>query len=127
MQFFKHSVNKLLDMENNKDRTHHHLHFKKRQKKLQTNKVIDRITFNTKVHKQKRMKRMRQALQQREIKDPPSSKLSSPSLKFGSFNINGLDIETSWAVGELLKRHEFDVLILIITLCVTILYAGADS
>ena len=105
-------LNKLLNMENKKDMKRHHLHFKKRQKKLQTNKVLDRITFNPKVHKQKKMKRLRQALQQREIEDPPSTRPSSPSIKFGSFNVNGLDIETSWAVGELLREHEFDVLIL---------------
>ena len=52
---------------------------------------------------------MREELQQRKVKEPPSQKPLSPSLKFGSFNINGLDMETSWAVGELLKKHEFDV------------------
>ena len=30
-------------------------------------------------------------------------------LKFGSFNVNGLDLETSWAVGQLLQDNEFDV------------------
>ena len=73
---------------------------------------MDRLTFDPTKDKQKAMRRMRQALQQREIKDPPSSQPSYPCIKFGSFNVNGLDIETSWAVGELLKKHEFDVIIL---------------
>ena len=97
-------------MEEKKIGGRHHKHFKSRQKKLQTNKVLDRITFNPNIHKQKNLKKMRQALQQREIQEPQSTRPVSPSIKFGSFNINGLDIETSWAVGELLKKHEFDVL-----------------
>ena len=30
-------------------------------------------------------------------------------LKFGSFNVNGLDIEVSWAVQQLLQNRGFDV------------------
>ena len=103
-------------MDKNNSGVRGHLFFKKRQKKLQTNKLVDRITFNPKVHKQKNRRKLREKLQQRNVKEPPSTKPSSPSLKFGSFNINGLDIETSWAVGELLKKHEFDVKIQILKL-----------
>ena len=40
----------------------------------------------------------------------PSTVVPSVStIKFGSFNINGLDFESSWAVEELLKSRGFDV------------------
>ena len=80
----------------------------KARAKIQTNKILDRITFNPQKHKQKKTRELRQQLQQKSAPDP---KLSSPktALKFGSFNINGLDLETSWAVGELVKKHGFDV------------------
>ena len=81
---------------------------KKRLNKPQTNKLVDRLTFNPRKHKQKEKRNLRQQLQQKTI---PTEKKKTPSttLKFGSFNINGLDLETSWAVGELLETRGFDV------------------
>ena len=76
--------------------------------KLRTNKIIDRLTFNPKKHKQKKTRELRQKLQKKTLKDPTRS-ISESSLKFGSFNINGLDFEASWAVEELVKKHGFDV------------------
>ena len=54
---------------------------------------------------------MREELQLRKGKEPQIMKPPSPTIKFGSFNINGLDMETSWAVGELVKKHGFDVIV----------------
>ena len=50
----------------------------------------------------------RQKLQQKALADlkPRSEKTS---MKFGSFNLNGLDLETAWAVKELVSKHGFDV------------------
>ena len=83
-------------------------HFKNRAKKPQTNKIIDRITYNPETHKQKVTKNLRQRLQRKKILQPNQA-LPPTSLKFGSFNINGLDLETCWAVEELLKKRGFDV------------------
>ena len=79
------------------------LRHKKNSKKPQTNKIQD-----TKKHKQKTRRKLRQQPQE---KKPPTPKPSSPTttLKFGSFNINGMDLETSWAVEELLRTRGFDV------------------
>ena len=81
----------------------------KKRIKPQTNKLVDRLTFNPRKHKQKEKRNLRQQLQQKTI---PTEKKKTPSttLKFGSFNINGLDLETSWAVGELLETRGFDVI-----------------
>ena len=35
--------------------------------------------------------------------------VTKESLKFGSFNVNGLDIEARWAVEQLLDTRGFDV------------------
>ena len=83
-------------------------HFKNRAKKPQTNKIIDRITYNPVTHKQKVTRNLRQKLQRKKILQPNQA-LPPTSLKFGSFNINGLDLETCWAVEELLKKRGFDV------------------
>ena len=80
----------------------------KTRSRLRTNKIIDRLTFNPKKHKQKKTKELRQQLQRKALADPPQCS-SESSLKFGSFNINGLDFEASWAVEELVKKHGFDV------------------
>jgi UDP-N-acetylenolpyruvoylglucosamine reductase len=82
--------------------------YKKRKSKTQTNKILDRLTFSLKKHKQKVTRKLRQKLQQKTL--PSSTPVSSPTtLKFGSFNVNGLDLEASWAVEELLRKHGFDV------------------
>ena len=59
-------------------------------------------------HKQKEKRNLRQELQKKSI-PTQIPKTPSTSLKFGSFNINGLDLETSWAAGELLEKRGFDV------------------
>ena len=75
---------------------------------MQTNKLVDKLTFSPKKHKQKVTKNLRDKLQQKTLK---ASKPTTPStsIKLGSFNINGLDLETSWSVDELLKNRGFDV------------------
>ena len=87
----------------------HSFYVKNRAKKPQTNKIINRITVNPETHKQKENKKLkRQKLQKKTIPQPTPA-LPSTSLKFGSFNINGLDLETCWAAEELLKKCGFDV------------------
>ena len=82
---------------------------KNRVHKPQTNKLLDKITYNPKKHKQKVTKKLRKELQNKSIQNSAKSKPCSTSLKFGSHNINGLDLEASWAVQELLKSRGFDV------------------
>ena len=84
------------------------VHLKARKSKPRTNKILDRITFNPKKHKQKRTKELRQKLQQKTL-PPPTTRIPPPTLKFGSINLNGLDLETSWAVEQLLTTRGFDV------------------
>ena len=78
------------------------------RKKIRTNKIVDRLSYIPKKHKQKNRRKMRQDLQSKA--QVPSTVVPSVStIKFGSFNINGLDFESSWAVEELLKSRGFDV------------------
>ena len=76
----------------------------KNARKQSTNK----ITLNPHLHKHKVKKKLRQDLQKKEItpqlpQDPPST------ITFGSLNINGLDLEASWAVEQLLVTKGLDV------------------
>ena len=69
---------------------------------------MDRITFNPQKPKEKVRKKLRQELQRKEVshqlpKAPPAT------LTFGSLNINGLDLEASWAVEQLLVTKGLDV------------------
>ena len=84
-----------------------YLHGKKR-KKSQTSKLVDRLTYNPTKHKQKFTRELREKLQKKSI-STPKDKECSTTLKFGSHNINGLDLEASWAVNELLRTRDFDV------------------
>ena len=71
-----------------------------RQTKTDSKKIIDRLTYNPGKHKQKQTRALRQKLQQKTI--PPVKTTTPPQvIKFGSFNVNGLDLEAAWAVEQL--------------------------
>ena len=68
-------------------------------------KIVDRLTYNPKKHKQKKTKAMRQKLQE-HIPKTPKPTTTPTILKFGSMNVN---VEASWAVQQLVSHRGFDV------------------
>ena len=71
---------------------------------------MDRLIYCPKKHKDKKRREMRQQLQAKVQTSPtPSTSDNKYTMKFGSFNVNGLDIEARWAVEELLNTRGFDV------------------
>ena len=52
---------------------------------------------------------MRQKLSEQAPSKPPVEPLPKITIRFGSLNINGLDLEATWAVEQLLETHELDV------------------
>ena len=70
---------------------------------------MDRITYNPQKNKQKFKRRLRQKLQAKAPMTFASSTGQTSSLKFGSLNVNGLDLEATWAVHQLLDKRGFDV------------------
>ena len=56
----------------------------------------------------KAVKAMRQKLQTRTLPTikPPDAK---KTLKFASFNVNGLDLEVGWTIQQLLQTRGYDV------------------
>ena len=91
-----------------KNKKSRHSRYVQKRAKVQTNRILDRITYNPKKHKQKVTRSLRQKLQKNRLPDPEPIRPTT-TMKFGSFNINGLDLETSWAVEEIVKKHDFDV------------------
>ena len=81
---------------------------KKRLKKANTNKIVGKLTYSPQKHKQQCTKKLRKTLQSKTIN--PSIVSTPPvSLKFGSININGLDLEAGWAIEQFLNKKKFDV------------------
>ena len=78
-------------------------------KKIARNKIIDRLTYSPAKHKQKKMRQLRLELQKKVIPTVKPTIPEASKMKFGSFNINGLSIETRWAVQELITTRKFDV------------------
>ena len=76
--------------------------------RLRTTKYIDRLTYIPNKHKRKEARKRMKALHARMIHqpNPPDPK---PAIKFGAINVNGLDIDSGWAVQELLKNKNIDV------------------
>ena len=93
-------------MEDNKHFRRDKTRFHKR--KNAGNRIVDRLTYNPARHKQRKTKELRQKLQKKSLPSPKPVKPSS-KMKFGSFNVNGLSVDASWAVQQLLKDRDFDV------------------
>ena len=80
----------------------------KRQHQNSTNKVVDRLAYSPNKQKHKSAKAMRNRIQDKVI-PPPKPTIAPTALKFGSFNVNGLDLEAGWAVQQLLSKRGYDV------------------
>ena len=65
-----------------------------RHEKVNSRKIISKITYNPAKHKQRITRKLRKNLQ--EAKVPQPKPVTQPSaLKFGFFNVKGLDLETA--------------------------------
>lgn len=82
-------------------------HYYKR--KPPSKKIVDRITYDPNKHKQSKARNMRKKLQEQPIQPQAAPKAPPAKIKLGSFNVNGLDVESSWAVQQLLQSRGFDV------------------
>ena len=79
-----------------------------RQARKWTTKLIDRLTYSPAKHKNKKVRELRAKLQKKDpVIDKPE--VQDTIIKFGSFNVNGLDLEVGWAREQLLSNRGFDV------------------
>ena len=85
----------------------HAQHAKRR--KADSRKIVGRITYNPAQHKQKKVRALREKLRERDVPEGLPATSPAETIKFGSFNVNGLDLEAAWAVEKLLKDRGFDV------------------
>ena len=83
--------------------------YDKSKQRVKTNKIVSRLTYCPSKHKQKNVRDMRLRLQKKVLPLPDSQVPPSTKLKFGSFNVNGLGIDTCWSVQQLLSTRGFDV------------------
>ena len=79
-----------------------------RQGRVRTAKIMDRLTYTPPKHKRKETRKLRKTLQEKKV-PPPKPTISRQAMKFGSFNVNGLNLEAGWAVQQLLNTRGFDV------------------
>ena len=87
----------------------------KRHSKKRTGRIIDRLTYCPNKHKNKKVEGMRRRQLQAKVPTPPKPPANKYTLKFGSFNVNGLDIEARWAIEQLVNTRGFDVSILFVS------------
>jgi exonuclease III len=81
---------------------------KKRLNKANTKKIVGRLTYSPQKHKQQFTNRLRKTLQAKTSIPTPAA-APSTTIKFGSININGLDLEAAWAIEQFLTKKKFDV------------------
>ena len=77
--------------------------------KIDTRKIIGRITYSPGKHKQRFIKSLRAKLASQPAAKPPKAPASQTVITFGSLNVNGLDQEAHWAVTQLAKERDLDV------------------
>ena len=75
---------------------------------IRTNKIIDRLSYSPLKHKHKERRKLRQKLQARRLL-PNTEPEPKCFLKFGSLNVNGIDLEVNWAINQLISDRGFDV------------------
>ena len=79
---------------------------------IRTNKIIERLGYSPAKHKHREKKKMVQKLQARVL-SPIVEPEPKNFLKFGSFNINGMDLEVNWAINQLVSDRSFYVIDLV--------------
>ena len=75
--------------------------------RIRTKKIIARLNYEPKKHKQKITKELRRKLASREVKAPNDG--GHMELKIGAMNVNGLDWEASAAISTLVSKHRLDI------------------
>ena len=76
--------------------------------KAQTNTIISKLTYSPAKHKNKQIRTMMLNQRKAAVQEPTAPR-SIPKVKFGSFSVNGLDLEVQWTVHQLLQNRGFDV------------------
>ena len=79
-----------------------------KRNQIRTNKIADRLTYSPKKHKMKNVRAMKKKLQATKIPSINPT-IDKKTLKFASFNVNGLDLEVGWTICQLLETRGYDV------------------
>ena len=98
------------EMSNSKSRRKTSL---KVRNKLKTRAIVSRLLCNPAIQQGKKVPKVKMIETRRAGRGAHTHTPMDASchLKFASMNINGLDHESFWAVQELLRHREFDVII----------------
>ena len=83
-------------------------HFKKRKARSRANQFTSRLTYSPNNDKMKFTKKLRAQLQSMSL-PPPDQPAPIPTLEIGSININGLSLESSWALEEIVSKYNLKV------------------
>ena len=80
------------------------------RKRIQTSKLVDRLFLESSRTKAgKGSRRATRDVLKIQMRKPTNEASSCPTLKFGSFNVRGLDTEGFWCIEELIEKRDFDV------------------
>ena len=84
---------------------------RKRRKLKNSNRrnIRQRLNYDPQQPKKKSKRELRSEIRQKQYAEDLSPSEQPSSLKFGSFNVRGLDLETAWVVQDLLHHRGFDV------------------
>ena len=80
---------------------------RRRIKNSNRRNIRNRLGYSPKVH-EKFTKESRKVLKARRSELPLIAEQAT-RLKFGSFNVRGLDLETAWVIQNIIKHRGFDV------------------
>lgn len=82
--------------------------YEKRKARSRANHVSNRLTYCPRTDKNKFTKKLRAQLQSMPV--PPSVPLATTvTMEIGAININGLSMESSWALEEIVSKYNLKV------------------
>ena len=82
---------------------------RRRIKNSNRRNIRQRLNYDPQNSKKKPKRELRLEIKRKQLMKDFSPSEQPATLKFGSFNVRGLDLETAWVVQDLLHHRKFDV------------------
>ena len=80
----------------------------RRKKRTRDNQILSRLTYCPKKDKGRFTEKLRAKLQQKVI-HVPLPPVPTTTIEIGAININGMDMESSWALEQIVSKYSLQV------------------
>jgi hypothetical protein len=89
--------------------------FLERNARKPTNKTVSRLSYNPLTDKKKFTSKLRSDLQAKLI-PPIHAPVPTTTIEIGAININGLNVESAWALEQIVEKYHLKVKLVLLTI-----------